>query len=46
MGVFDPIRKVAEDIVGSKKVISLTGAGISTESGISDFRGPNGLWKR
>ena len=46
MGVFDPIRKVAEDIVGSKKVISLTGAGISTESGISDFRGPNGLWER
>ncbi|MDY6959881.1 MAG: NAD-dependent deacylase [Halobacteriota archaeon] len=46
MGVSDPIGRVAEYIVSSKRVISLTGAGISTESGISDFRGPNGLWKR
>jgi NAD-dependent deacetylase len=40
------IRKVAEHLAKAKNVVALTGAGISTESGIPDFRSPGGLWTR
>ncbi|MDP3038553.1 MAG: Sir2 family NAD-dependent protein deacetylase, partial [Deltaproteobacteria bacterium] len=42
----DLIKKTAQAILQAKKVVAFTGAGISVESGIPDFRGPSGLWER
>jgi len=36
----------AERIATARRVVVLTGAGISTDSGIPVFRGPKGLWTR
>ena len=40
------MKEVASLIANSKHCVALTGAGISTESGIPDFRSKDGLWSR
>src|SRR2546422_4808945 len=40
------IASVRQWIAEARSVVALTGAGISTESGIPDFRGPQGVWTR
>jgi NAD-dependent deacetylase len=37
---------LADLVDGARRITVLTGAGISTDSGIPDYRGPNGLWTR
>lgn len=40
------IERVCGWVEEAKRVVALTGAGISTDSGIPDFRGPQGVWTR
>jgi NAD-dependent deacetylase len=40
------IGRAAEMIREARHIVVFTGAGVSTESGIPDFRGPGGLWSR
>ncbi len=40
------VQPLADAIARTKRLVVLTGAGISTESGIPDYRGVNGLWTR
>ncbi len=40
------LKRAAQLIKQSRKTAAFTGAGISVESGIPDFRGPDGLWSK
>ncbi len=47
----EPIRtanvpEAAAGLRAARRTVMLTGAGVSTESGIPDFRGPDGIWTR
>jgi NAD-dependent deacetylase len=42
----DDVETVRHWIEESDRIVVLTGAGVSTDSGIPDFRGPNGVWTK
>ncbi|MBU0717772.1 MAG: hypothetical protein KJ749_05935, partial [Planctomycetes bacterium] len=44
--IMDDIERLAEMLDGARAGVAFTGAGISTESGIADFRSPGGVWSR
>jgi NAD-dependent protein deacetylase/lipoamidase len=44
--VIDPIEGVGRLLASARRPVVFTGAGVSTESGIPDFRSPGGVWDR
>ena len=40
------VGTIARWIIGCEHIVAFTGAGISTDSGLPDFRGPEGVWTR
>ena len=40
------IENLAEFLDAAERIVVFTGAGISTESGIPDFRSPGGIWTK
>lgn len=42
----EAIARARDALAQAERVVVLTGAGISTDSGIPDFRGPNGVWTK
>ena len=42
----DPLETLTDLVRMARRAVAFTGAGISTESGIPDFRSPGGLWSR
>ncbi|GAJ10867.1 unnamed protein product, partial [marine sediment metagenome] len=46
MDLKEKIELAAAWIFESKNLVVFTGAGISTDSGLPDYRGPDGVWTR
>ena len=46
MSLADDVERARCWVEAARHVSVLTGAGISTDSGIPDFRGPEGVWTR
>ena len=42
----DALEQFQSYLAQSKKIVGFTGAGISTESGISDYRSQGGIWEK
>lgn len=42
----DDTERLHDLITSAKRIVAFTGAGISTESGIPDFRSPGGIWTK
>jgi NAD-dependent deacetylase len=43
--VNDPIAALAAHVARARKIVALSGAGLSAESGVPTFRGAGGLWR-
>jgi NAD-dependent deacetylase len=42
----EQIEETAGFVLKARRIVVFTGAGVSTESGIPDFRGPDGIWSK
>jgi NAD-dependent deacetylase len=42
----EQLERISQWIISSKRIVVFAGAGLSTESGIPDFRSPGGVWDR
>jgi NAD-dependent deacetylase len=40
------VERLTDFVSASSRIVAFTGAGVSTESGIPDFRSPGGVWDR
>jgi NAD-dependent SIR2 family protein deacetylase len=45
-GIESAVMPLADALASSRRLVVLTGAGISTESGIPDYRSPDGVWNK